>query len=183
MGLRGPIKQRSGRMHLEVVAPPSTGLSVKTKGWPPAAPARWTKGQNEDRLMPTSLREWDRLWSSDIAKFWKPSDAATVERLVEAEDERRRLRRACRAKRTVAGSKGQATLNPLNGALKDAIREIQWCEDRLGLNPASRQRLGLQKLAGAKTAAELNALVDGPDANGKSQEEDELGIGTDYAEA
>jgi P27 family predicted phage terminase small subunit len=172
MGLRGPIKARDGRMHLEVVS--QTGSITKT----PSAPRRWTKGENTERLLVGSLREWDRLWVSDVAQFWKPSDASTVERLVEAKDERLRLRRACRKQRTVAGSMGQPTLNPLNSALKDAIREIEWCEDRLGLNPASRQRLGLQKLAGAKTAAELNALVD-TDAD-SSEEEDELGLGTKF---
>lgn len=182
MGLRGPIGKRNGRMHLEVLEPPNSGAAERPgrPGSIPEAPRRWTTGQKEDRLLPTSLKEWDRLWSSDVARYWKPSDIVTVERLVEALDERRRTRRACRAQRLVPGSMGQPTLNPLYAAVDKATREIQWCEDRLGLNPASRQRLGLQKLAGAKTAAELNALVDQPDADDSSEEEDELGLGTKF---
>jgi hypothetical protein len=79
-------------------------------------------------------------------------------------DERERAYRAYRRERLVTGSTGQLLLNPLRRAMSNFDSEIRQLEDRFGLNPLARARLGIQIGEAARTLADLNRMLEDDDA-------------------
>lgn len=87
---------------------------------------------------------WERFWESDVAQaIQAESDMPMVERLFRLRDDRERAHRAYRADPLIQGSQGQSVLNPMAQVVKNCDSEIRALEDRLGLNPQARLRLGI----------------------------------------
>lgn len=156
MGSRGPLPkpqaERQGHRALIALPEPDPSTVVEI----PAAPTGITG---------PDLATWERLWSSKVAAHWdRESDLHVVERLIRSLAEVRKLERAIsRGGRLTSGSMQQARINPLYTALAREDKIVQGCEDRLGITPQGRLRLGLLGVKGALTAAQLNAMVERPD--------------------
>lgn len=129
-------------------------------------PPAWLSTKNADF--------WRQYWSSDLALAADPkTDIQAIHRLFGLYDERDRLEKAYKAKPLIKGSMGQMRLNPLRGLISGCDAEILKLEDRFGLNPISRLRLGITFGEAAKTMADLNNMLndDGSD-NGTEKEID-----------
>jgi P27 family predicted phage terminase small subunit len=111
-------------------------------------------------LLKTTREAWAAFWSSPVAAAVdRVSDLATLVRLFELRDERERCWRAVRSERLVLGSKGQPALNPLCRRVSTLDREITALEDRFGLSPLARLKLGVQFHEAARSLEELNRLL------------------------
>jgi P27 family predicted phage terminase small subunit len=137
-------RQRTGRADLGLVEA-TTGAVV------PPAPRGLLKATRE---------AWAAFWSSPVAAAVdRVSDLPAVERLFELRDERQRCWRAVRSERLVVGSKGQVAINPLARRVSTLDREITALEDRFGLSPLARLKLGVQFHEAARSLEELNRLL------------------------
>lgn len=119
-------------------------------------------------LLAATARAWDAFWRSEAAALVLPADLPALERLFELRDERTRCMRAARRARMVAGSTGQPALNPLYKHVSTLDSEIRQLEDRFGLAPLSRLRLGVTFGEAARSLADLNAAA----ATGAAPEEE-----------
>lgn len=121
---------------------------------------------------------WEELWTSPLAGAMTPTDADAVGRLALLKDERERVYREIRkkgGKRLVMGSQGQPVLNPLLKYMKDLDAEIRQLEDRVGLTPMARLKLGITFGQAQRSLADLN--------DGLEEDEDEEDDGGDPREA
>jgi len=121
---------------------------------PPPAPSGLLKATRED---------WSGFWASPLASLVIPADLPALRRLFTLYDERLRAYQGYRKGRLVAGSMGQPVLNPLFAAMKSADAEIRALEDRLGLSPIARLRLGVALGEAARSLDELNRSLDADD--------------------
>lgn len=115
----------------------TTGTLVVLEGGGLAVP------EPDEGLSPTLVDEWYAFWDTDVAQAVRESDLPALRRLWSIKDLERRLHASGAKQPIVVGSQGQPVANP---ALKqaDALRsEIRQLEDRFGLNPSARARLGL----------------------------------------
>lgn len=137
-------RQRSSTRALGVVeAPPVPEIPAPPRG-----------------LLKVTREAWAAFWASPVAGAVDPvSDLAAVVRLFELRDERERCWRAVRSERLVVGSRGQPALNPLCRRVSTLDREITALEDRFGLSPLARLKLGVQFNEAARSLEELNRLL------------------------
>jgi hypothetical protein len=87
-------------------------------------------------------------------------DLLGLRRLFDLYDEHERALRAYRRKRLVPGSQGQPVINPAGRLLRELAGEIRQLEDRYGLSPMARLKLGHQGATAALTLAELNRTLE-----------------------
>ena len=117
-------------------------------------------------ILKVTKQRWATYWNSDIAIVATAVDLPMVERLHRRYDERERAFREVRkAGRLAVGSQGQQVLHPLLKYIDQCEQEIRALEDRLGLSPHARLRMGAT-LAGAKRTlddANRNLEVDHDD--------------------
>jgi hypothetical protein len=90
-----------------------------------------------------------------------PADHPALLRLFTLLDERERCARAASKQRLIKGSQGQPVLNPLLKQVAALDTEIRQLEDRFGLTPLARLRLGVTFGEAHRSLADLNrALVE-----------------------
>jgi phage terminase small subunit len=133
----------------------------------PASPAHF---------LPATRERWASYWQSDVARLVEAeTDGMAVVRLFTLYDERERAYRAYRRKRMVPGSQGQPVVNPIwkHAAVMDG--EIRQLEDRFGITPQARLKLGVQLGEAVRSLEDMNReLNDGDD--GDSQKDPRLEI-------
>jgi hypothetical protein len=100
-------------------------------------------------------QSWVEFWSSPLAdpRLLKPTDVPALKRLF---DLRARLARAAGefdAEPTVSGSMGQPTLSPWAAEMHRLTATIEKLEDRFGLSPLARLRLGVTFEEGVSLSA------------------------------
>lgn len=95
------------------------------------------------RLLKQTREWWEAVWSSQVAGSWEASDHPMVARLAKLHDDRERAWRSYRDTPLVDGSQGQPVLNPLRSVVDRCDQEIRQLEDRLGLSPMARHKLGI----------------------------------------
>jgi P27 family predicted phage terminase small subunit len=106
----------------------------------------------------TTVERWVTFWGSPLASQVEPSDEGAFRRLFWIYDELDRLREAIEVTgRVVEGSQGQPRPNPLYKQVESFQAEARQMEDRFGLSPLSRLRLGI-------TFADAQASLDGLNA-------------------
>lgn len=109
-------------------------------------------------LLATSVTSWARFWSSPLARMVVPeTDVETLRRLWSLRDERERVYRALKRQRMVGGYKGQPRANPLYASMASLDSTIERLEDRFGLSPSARLKLGVILGDAARSLADLNA--------------------------
>lgn len=108
-------------------------------------------------LSERSRQAWVRLWSSPIARVMLPQlDEDTVTMLLRMRDERDTEFRMGKRQRMVLGSQGQPVINPMLAHAMVLQKEIRAVEDRLGLNPTARLRLGILLGDATRSIADVN---------------------------
>lgn len=145
MSNKKPADRRQGRGTVEVGVVP-----VVESGRPvPAADESWRE--------PT-VERWAGFWASPLASQIESSDEGAFRRLFKLYDEIDRLWEAVEVTgRIVEGSQGQPRPNPLFKQIEAFQAEARQLEDRYGLSPLSRLRLGI-------TFADAQASLDGLNA-------------------
>lgn len=131
---------------------PLTAAPVET----PAPRADW---------LAATKRAWLDLWSSSLASTIIETDLPALDRYFTTLDEHTRATRAYRRQRLVIGSKGQLAIHPMGKHARDLAVELRQMEDRFGLTPMSRLKLGHQWGSTAMTLDDLNKQLEGADAD------------------
>ena len=114
-------------------------------------------------LLKATSSQWDEFWQSDVSQLMTSADIPALERLYSLYDERTRCLAATRKERMVMGSQGQPVLNPLYKHMATLDSEIRAMEDRFGLTPMARLKLGVTFGAAKKSLDDLNAETAGLD--------------------
>ena|SRR5688572_2134997 len=102
---------------------------------------------------------WKQYWGSEIGQTWATTDVKSVSRLFGFYEERFRIEKTYKQSVLVEGSRKQLALNPLRAAISACDAEILKLEDRFGLNPISRLRLGITFGEAARSLADLNSSL------------------------
>lgn len=143
MSAAKPATARQGHSTpaLGQLVPLKAGIEV------PDQPANWLEQTSSD---------WLELWTSVLAQAYLPAtDLPALRRLFSLRDERERAVRAYRRKRTSEGSTGQTVVNPVAATISTMDTQITALEDRFGLNPSARLKLGIVFADSAKATAGL----------------------------
>jgi len=112
----------------------------------PSAEQSWRVG---------TVERWQEFWMSPLAQQVETSDYGALRRLFGLYDELDRLWDAVEETgRVVVGSQGQPRPNPLFKQVESFQAEARQLEDRFGLSPMARLRLGI-------TFADAAASLDG----------------------
>jgi P27 family predicted phage terminase small subunit len=142
MSARKTADRRQGRGTSDVGIVPVAAGSHPV----PAADAVWRE---------QTVERWVQFWSSPLASQVEVSDEGAFRRLFWIYDELDRLLQAIEETgRVVEGSQGQPRPNPLYKQVESFQAEARQMEDRFGLSPLSRLRLGI-------TFADAQASLDG----------------------
>lgn len=119
------------------------------------------------KMLQLTRSVWELVWTSGIASALQPQDQVSLQRWIRYLDEWNRCEREMtkpRFDRLVAGSRGQLVLNPLIPYMQQLEGLMTKLEDKLGLSPMARARLGLTAAEGQLLANQLNAAVRDQDA-------------------
>jgi len=101
---------------------------------------------------------WADIWSAGHGFYQVTTDAFVIERYVSMQMRRSKIMATLELDGwTSVGSQGQEILHPLARLLLDIEGKLPALEDRLGLSPEARIRLGL---AVAETKSKLDAFRD-----------------------
>ena len=123
-------------------------------------------------LLKTTRETWAAYWSSQVSQAVdRRADAQRLERWIHAVDQWHRANRTLRRYPLVKGSMGQPVLSPLADYVAKLERTIATAEDEFGMTPRARLRLGLHVADLARTAADLNAMIQDEDAPDDPDEE------------
>lgn len=108
-------------------------------------------------LLRETGRLWDTYWLSPVGQLAdRETDVPAIRRLFSLYDERERAYRSYKRRRIVKGSEGQPVLNPAWKQVPVMDAEIRQLEDRFGLTPQSRLRLGVTFGAAARSLEDMN---------------------------
>lgn len=100
---------------------------------------------------------WSEFWASPIAgAVDRQSDAPRLFRWLVLWDEWGRALRSFRKHRLATGSTGQVVINPLGKYLLELERQLERTEERFGLSPLDRMRLGITFGEARRSLADLN---------------------------
>ena len=97
-------------------------------------------------LLAVSRHSWARFWQSEIGQSAAvnfDTDIQVIERLWGLYDERERAYRDYKKERLVKGSQKQEVLNPMGRVWMGLDPQILALEDRIGLSPMARLKLGI----------------------------------------
>jgi P27 family predicted phage terminase small subunit len=137
-----PADQRQNRITKNVV------VALNSRFAPPVASEGWRPG---------TVDRWDFFWQSKLASNVEPSDEGALRRLFRLYDELDRLWDAVEETgRVVEGSQGQPRPNPLFKQIETFQAEARQLEDRFGLSPMSRLKLGVTFADAHMSLAALN---------------------------
>ncbi len=126
-----------------------------------AAPEAPTALDGESPLLPEVLAQWRELWRSSVARAIDlRADAAGLQRLFQALDERLVVSAAIARERLVVGSRGQPRLSPLASYEAQLTREIERGMEQFGMTPLSRFHLGVEAGGGADGLARMREQLD-----------------------
>jgi P27 family predicted phage terminase small subunit len=116
----------------------------------------------EDSWRPETAARWQDFWGSAIAGQVEPSDLGSLRRLFYLYDELDRMRDAIELTgRVVEGSQGQPRPNPLYGQVEKFAAECRQLEDRFGLSPVARLKMGLVFADAHSSLDALNSQIAG----------------------
>lgn len=112
-------------------------------------------------LLAATRGEWRGFWAGPLASLVVDSDLPTLARLFECRDRRRRryLAKVDEDGPLVEGSTGQQVAHPLLRQVSILDGEVRQLEDRFGLSPMARLKLGAQLGDAKRSLADLDAVV------------------------
>jgi len=104
---------------------------------------------------------WQAFWTAPIAQVVdRESDMPRLLRWIAYWDEWFRAMRAFRRRRMVEGSMGQPVINPLSAYIAVVEGKIERIEEKFGLTPLDRMRLGISFGEAQRSLADMNADLD-----------------------
>src|SRR3990167_390594 len=104
---------------------------------------------------------WQAFWTAPIAQVVdRESDMPRLLRWIAYWDEWFRAMRAFRRRRMVEGSMGQPVINPLSNYIAVVEGKIERIEEKFGLTPLDRMRLGISFGEAQRSLADMNADLD-----------------------
>lgn len=110
-------------------------------------------------LGPIARRYWERLWDAGAEVYNRETDAPAIDRYCSLQERRIKFLRILEAEGyTTVGSQGQTVAHPAAKLLTDVEAKLTPLEDRLGLNPDARLRLGISAI---ETKSKLDAFMEG----------------------
>jgi len=122
----------------------------------PELPATLAELGFNDKTYATTL--WDDIWQTGHGFYRESTDKYIIERYVGLQVRRAKLIALLEIEGYVTlGSQGQEVAHPAARLLNDVEGKLPALEDRLGLSPEARLRLGL---AAAETKSKLDAFID-----------------------
>lgn len=140
------------------------GHNTPDIGLIPAVDASKDAPQPQKGWLAVTKDRWEAFWRSSLAQIVeRDSDLPALARLFSLYDELERAERAFRRKRFVSGSKGQPRLNPLAGHIAQLEPMIRALEDRFGLTPLSRLKLGIEFGNAHRSLDDLNRSFNADD--------------------
>lgn len=89
------------------------------------------------------VEAWRAYWDSDLAATVLPTDLLALRRLYGLYTRLEKATHVLEAEPWVEGSKGQRRRNPVEATFTPLMAEIRQLEDRFGLSPLARLRLGV----------------------------------------
>ncbi len=104
--------------------------------------------------------EWAELWSSPMAQVFKPTDLPSLRRLFHYRSQHAAATERFLSEPEVVGSMGQPVLSPWAGEMHRLEAQIQKLEDRCGLSPLARLRLGITFEEGVSLASRNTQLLE-----------------------
>lgn len=114
---------------------------------------------------------WREIWASDVAQIWdRNGDMGRLVRYILNFDQWLKLTEAIAGREVVRGSRGQVRANPLFNVRIGLELELKAAEEKLGLTPMDRMRLGI----------ELGGAARGLDDARKLLEEQGMGMDSDF---
>ena len=102
---------------------------------------------------------WAELWSSPLAGHIKPTDVPALRRLFDYRHSLAVARDKFEAEPESVGSMGQPVLSPWAAEIQRLEGVIQKLEDRFGLTPLARLRLGVTFEEGVSLASRNASLL------------------------
>jgi P27 family predicted phage terminase small subunit len=121
-------------------------VAINTESIP--APPKVSKALRED---------WNALWRSELAAHWnQDSDLIAMKRLFGLYQRLHKYEKEAGAKPLVHGSTGQLKVHPLLKAADTIRSQILALEDRFGLTPMSRLKLGIALGEATASLDEMN---------------------------
>ncbi len=119
------------------------------------------------RYLAATRALWERFWTSPVAQLVnRESDMPRLMRWVSYFDEWVRAMRQFRRERLVRGSMGQMVINPMAAYALRLEKEIAKIEEKFGLTPLDRMRLGITFGEAHRSLKDLNAELDEGDDDG-----------------
>ena len=115
---------------------------------------KWRTRQKED---------YRTLWNSDLSRALRATDVPVVLRLFDLRDDYDRAQEAYRNEPMIEGSQGQDVLSPMGRHALSLEASLAKLEDRLGLSPAARARLGLAQAQEQMSWKQLMASLASPE--------------------
>ena len=107
---------------------------------PPTPPPPPTLSQAGQEL-------WKEVWEGGGDAYWPHTDRHIIQRYCELTDRRRGFLYTLNTEGwTTTGSQGQEVAHPVAKFINDVEAKLLQLEDRLGLNPGDRLRLGITAL-------------------------------------
>lgn len=103
---------------------------------------------------------WEAYWSSSLPQLLTGADRSSLVRLFDQYDRRERLARAWSRSPFTEGSTGQQIVNPAARAVATLDSAIVQLEDRFGITPLARMRLGIAMGEAARSLDEMNREFD-----------------------
>lgn len=109
----------------------------------PALPAMvWPEGKGWHAQ---SMERWREIWASDVAQIWdRHGDMGRLVRYIVNFDAWLKLTESLAGREVVRGSRGQVRANPLFTVRTGLELELKAAEEKLGLTPMDRMRLGIE---------------------------------------
>ena len=109
------------------------------------------------------VESWAVFWASSLAGVLVDTDVPDLERLWWLRDQEQRARAAYAKRPLVKGSMGQPVANPAGKMALEFMREARLLEDRFGLSPSARLRLGVTFGEASRSLDELNRMMQSDD--------------------
>jgi P27 family predicted phage terminase small subunit len=128
--------QGNARKSLAAVPPPPENIAERLPV--PPVPAA---------LKAYGTRVWHAVWAAGKEVYHPPTDTYVIERYCILHDRHNGLMRMIEDDgMTSVGSQGQVVLHPAARLVGDVEKQLSTLEDKLGLNPESRLRLGISAI-------------------------------------
>ena len=126
------------------------------------------------RLLVATERWWREFWTSPVARLVDPrSDLRALSRLALLYDERDRAYAAYKKKRSSTGSTGQLVVNPFAKEVASLDGRIAALEDRFGLTPDARFKMGIVWSESHDALSELERRIEEAFADDQDEEVDD----------